>query len=100
MDFVKRDQVWIVAAKEAFKAQQIAKEAEKAKEQAFKVLKELTGETASRGGGFVYSYNTRKGPIDYEKVVTTFLNLPEKDLEAFRKPESRSWKLEMQLMDI
>ena len=100
MDFTKRDQIWIVAAKEAFRAQQIAREAEKSKDQAFKVLRELTAETPSKGGGFVYSYSTRKGSIDYEKVVSTFLNLSEKDMEPFRKAESKAWKLEMQLMDV
>ncbi len=99
MDIIKRDELWQVAAKEAFKAQQFAKEAEKAKDLAFKTLKDLTQDTPSKGGGFVYSFNTRKGTIDYEKIVKTFLDLKESELEVFRKEDSKAWKLEMQLME-
>lgn len=99
MDFTRRDQIWISAAKEAFKAQQMVKEAEKAKDEAFRVLKDLTQETPSKGGGFVYNYNVRKGTIDYEKIVNTLLDLKANELESFRKSESKAWKLEIQLIE-
>lgn len=96
MDFVKREKDWITVAKEAFKLQQQARELEKAKEQAFKKLKEVSGEQNCKGGGFVYSFSLRKGNVDIEKIAQEYsLNL-----EPYRKPESKVWKLEMQLMEV
>ena len=96
MDFIKRDMNWIEIAKVLFKLKQKRKEIEKEENEVEKILKELSENQSSMGGQFVYSYSLRKGSIDIEKA-TKELNL---NLEPYRRPGSKVWKLEMQLMEV
>lgn len=83
-------------ARELYEAQQMRKHYEDIEEKLKTELKELCGNESKSEGGFNFAYSLRKGAIQYNKIPM----LKEMELEQFRGPEVKQWKLSLELQDI
>lgn len=90
-------QDWIDKARAAYKIQQERKELERKEKIMLDELKALQEYQSAHGGGFVFVCTTKNGSIDYQAIVAE--RLPEVDVEAYRKPETQSWKMSLELVE-
>ena len=82
----RADEDWLLAASDWLEAKRAVEQAEALADQARRRLIELAESDSERGGGVIVSRATRKGSIDYSKVVKE--HLAGVDLEPYRKATS------------
>ena len=90
---------FIEKARELYKVQQQAKAIKILEEQLKTELKEMTNNEGARAGGFHFTFDLRKGTIDYAKLVK--IELPSSfDFEPYRKEETKAWKLALYVEEV
>lgn len=86
-------ETFIAKARILYKVQQDLKKLTAECDQLKDELKKLTNDEGARAGGFHWTYDVRKGTIDYGKIP----ELKTINLEQYRKEETKAWKLALYL---
>lgn len=84
-------EVWVKTAKDLYNLQQQRKNIEKTEKELALLLQKMQSNESLSYGGMRFFYEERKGLIDYG-VVPELIGL---DLEPYRKPPIRVWKLQV-----
>jgi len=82
---------WIETADELFKVQMGLKRLREENTKLSKKLQGLSGERTTKRGRYEYKKSSRKGAVNYSSIP----ELKRVDLEAYRKPEVTTWKLQV-----
>jgi hypothetical protein len=89
-------ELFIEKARELYKVQQELKVYKAQEEQLKDELKKITNDEGAREGGFHFTYDIRKGAIDYAKLIKVELS-DDFNFEPYRKEETKAWKLSLYL---
>ena len=84
-------ELFTMKARLAYAVREQRKQLEKEEDALFLELKKITDNKEFKAGGYHLICETRKGNIEYGKVK----ELQGVDLEPYRKPEGKTWKLSL-----
>jgi len=87
--FVKRDETWVLKAKELYSLQEKRRQLEKMEVILLNELRSASEELASQGGGFIFENYLRLGSVEYASIP----ELKAVNLEKYRKPPVICWRL-------
>lgn len=82
---------WIETADKLFKVQMSLKRLREENTKLSKELQALSGGRSTKRGRYEYKRSSRKGAVNYSSIP----ELKRVDLEAYRKPEVTTWKLQV-----
>ena len=86
-----KDKIWIDKASELFKVNRKRKLLARKYKQLSKDLQNLSNDQTTKRGRYEYRLISRLGPVNYSQIP----ELKDVDLEAHRKPNVSTWKLEV-----
>lgn len=89
MKITTRRNKWINIAKEYYSIKQEKKALEKREKTLFDNLKDASKNKPSQGGGYIFSFNFRKGCVDYQSIPY----LKKIDLDKYRKDNVTVWNI-------
>lgn len=88
-DHKKRGIKWREIAKKLYEAKKMKKHFATIEIQLVKKLKDISEEQSSKSGNYIFTITECKGSIDYNIIP----QLADVDLEVYRKPRIKKWKL-------
>ena len=83
---------WLMIAKELYNTKQQRMFLERKEKELSLELQKLSGYREKSYGGIRYYFEVRLGTIDYNSIP----ELQQMDLNKYRKPSQKAWKLEVQ----